>query len=115
MYCDAIAMDGLGSKKATGSNTANPSGIAATNVTANAAIRSSNNVQVTFQGKIVTPQSLIQKKRYSKGESSYKKNKFVANDQTIDENTTVTADKDKDKAPVGRKRFTRRWIHCPVT
>jgi len=95
---------GLGSKKATGSNTVNPSGIAA-NVTATAVTKSSNNVQVIFQGKVVTPQSLIQKKSYSKGESNYKKNKFVANDQTIDENTVEGTDKDKDKAG-GRKRFS---------
>ena len=114
----SIFMGGLGSKKATtGSNTANPSnGIAAAaaNVTANAATKSSNNVQVIFQGKIVTPQSLIQKKSYSKGESSYKKNKFVANDQTIDENATIQeGGNDKDKAAVGRKRFTQHnTMHC---
>lgn len=120
--CDAINLYGwtttVGSKKATtGSNTVNPSnGIAAAaNVTANAATKSSNNVQVIFQGKIVTPQSLIQKKSYSKGESSYKKNKFVVNDQTIDENTTIQeGGNDKDKAAVGRKRFTQHsnTMHC---
>lgn len=121
-------MHGLGSKKATttttGSNTVNPSnGIAAAaNVTANAAMnnKSSNSVQVTFQGKVVTPRSLIQKKSgYSyKGDSSgySKKNKFVpANDQkTIDENTAIQEggnDKDKDKAAVvGRKRFITQHI-----
>lgn len=47
-----------------------------------------------FQGKILTPQSLISKKSHNIITSnSTKKKKFIVNDQTIDENAPETVEK----------------------
>ena len=58
----------------------------------------SSQVQVIFNGKILTPQSLIQRKQYqSGGDGGHKKNKvdrgFVEKNETIDEDAPEGSDK----------------------
>ena len=87
----------------------NPSGILANGlITANTGpTTKSSNVQVIFQGKILTPQSLISKKSHNvvTSSNSTKKKKFIVNDQTIDENVPETVEKGTTNTSARMKRL----------
>ena len=72
-------------------------------------------LQVIFNGRIVTPQTLIPKKGHYHSSSSKdaylnKKGKPLAKPQTIDETASESADR-ASTAPANNKLLSKKWVH----
>lgn len=96
----------LGSKAVTGTKTA-------VNNATGAAGKASSQVQVIFNGKILTPQSLVQRRAHT-SDGHHKKNKvdrgFVDKNETIDED----APEEPDKPTLPAARSKRCVLVCAV-